>query len=112
MSDSIGGEGAFAHLRILSAELGLTRKAGKTFDCAPGRGRWPSGKAMVHAWDMFRELMVRSRLMLSVSAVVGSGESVPAWVDGMFPFRELVCVVRGDQELRIGAVGGCDHQAA
>lgn len=94
-------EDALAHLRILLAELGLTPKASKTRivhlaedgegldflgfhhrwvrsqgrSGAKGIGflaRWPSDKAMAHARDVIRELTVRSRLLLSVSAIVGA----------------------------------------
>lgn len=93
-------EDALAHLRILLAELGLTPKASKTRivhlvedgegldflgfhhrwvrsqgrSGAKGIGflaRWPSDKAMAHARDAIRELTVRSRLLLSVSTIVG-----------------------------------------
>jgi RNA-directed DNA polymerase len=93
-------EDALARLRVLLAELGLEPKEAKTrivhleeggegFDFlgfghqwVRSRGvrgrrgvtflaRWPSNKAMRRARDRIRELTVRSRLLLSVEAVVG-----------------------------------------
>jgi RNA-directed DNA polymerase len=93
-------EAALARLGALSADLGLELKAAKTrivrlevggpgFDFlgfhhrlvrSPGiRGRrrvaflarWPSNKAMRHARDRLRALTPRSRLLLSVEAIVG-----------------------------------------
>jgi RNA-directed DNA polymerase len=93
-------EAALARLRMLLADLGLAPKEAKTrivhleeggegFDFlgfghkwVRSRGirgrrgvtflaRWPSNKAMRRARDRIRELTVRSRLLLSVEAVVG-----------------------------------------
>jgi group II intron reverse transcriptase/maturase len=93
-------EAALTRLRVLLADLGLEPKEAKTrivhlAEDSPGfdflgfghkwvrsrgvrgkRGvtflaRWPSDKAMRRARDRIRELTVRSRLRLSVEAVVG-----------------------------------------
>ncbi|MGW5341338.1 group II intron reverse transcriptase/maturase [Rhodococcus pyridinivorans] len=94
-------EDALAHLTVLLVELGLTPKASKTrivhlteggegldflgfhhrWVRSQGRtgakgieflARWPSDKAMTHARESIRRLTVRSRTLLSVTAIVGS----------------------------------------
>lgn len=94
-------EDALAHLTRLLAELGLTPKASKTrivhlteggegldflgfhhrWVRSQGRtgvkgigflARWPSDNAMAHARESTRRLTVRSRMLLSVTAIVGS----------------------------------------
>jgi RNA-directed DNA polymerase len=93
-------EAALERLRVLLAELGLEPKAAKTrivhlqvggegldflgfhhrLVHSEGRvgkrgitflARWPSRRAMQHARDRIRELTARSRLLLSVEAIVG-----------------------------------------
>ncbi|GAA3512839.1 hypothetical protein GCM10023075_75210 [Streptosporangium album] len=118
-------EAALARLRELLAELGLEPKEAKTaiihleeggpgFDFLGfrhrmvrsrgrrgGRGvrflaRWPADKAMAHARDRIRELTHRSRLWMSVEAVV---QEVNAFLRGWATYFKY-----GHSTIRIGKI--------